>query len=96
MLKKLSAVLLITQLTTIPAASAQHLAVIPYGIAQYADWDMKEAQVLSQPLSSLSAQDQAGILHLLGGKPEELRAMRLKTASSHIFLRTARGFRIWL
>jgi hypothetical protein len=72
---KLSAVLSLVLFAAIPCASAQRV-----------DWDMKGAQELSQPLSSLSTQDQAGILHLLGGNPEDLRAMRVTTASSHIFL----------
>jgi hypothetical protein len=54
--------------------------------AQTIDWDMKGAQVLSQPISSLSAQDQQGILRQLKVEPSDLVAMRVETASGHIFL----------
>jgi hypothetical protein len=62
------------------------LAVIPYAKAQRIDWDTKDLQVVSQPIGSLSVQDQKGIASRLGVKPEDLLAMRVETASGHIFL----------
>jgi hypothetical protein len=64
------------------------IAVIPTATAQqHADWDMKDAQVASQPISSLPAPDQQGIVKQLGEeKPETLRVMQVQTASGHIFL----------
>lgn len=72
---KLSAVLLLILLAAVPCTSAQRV-----------DWDMKDAQVLSQPISSLPALDQQGIVRRLGVEPSELLAMRVETASGHIFL----------
>jgi hypothetical protein len=54
--------------------------------AQHVDWDMKGAQEVESPLLDLPARDQQGILHRLGGKPSELLAMRVNTATGHIFL----------
>lgn len=62
------------------------LAVVPCTSAQRVDWDMKDAQVLSQPLSSLPAPDQQGIVKRLGAKSEDLLAIPVETASGHIFL----------
>ncbi len=62
------------------------LAAIPHATAQRVDWDTKDWQVVSQPLGSLPAQDQKGIASRLGVKPEELLALRVETASGHIFL----------
>jgi hypothetical protein len=62
------------------------LAVIPYAKAQRIGWDTKDLQVVSQPIGSLSVQDQKGIASRLGVKPEDLLAMRVKAASGHIFL----------
>ncbi len=75
MLKKLSAVLFVLLLAIVPCASAQRV-----------DWETKDRQVVSQPLSSLTALDQQGISKRLNLKPEELLAMQVKTASGHFFL----------
>jgi len=73
--KKHSAVLFVLLLAAVPCASSQRV-----------DWDMKDAQVVSQPIGSLPAQDQQGISKRLNLKPVELLAMQVKTASGHIFL----------
>jgi len=72
---KLSAVLSLVLLAAIPCATAQRV-----------DWNMKGAQEVEQPLSNLPALDQQGIVHRLGVEPSELLAMRVETASGHIFL----------
>lgn len=55
-------------------------------IAQSIDWDIKDLQYVESDLRSLPAQDQQGIVHRLGEKPENLRAMTVKTASGRLFL----------
>jgi hypothetical protein len=72
---KLSAVLSLILIGASPCASAQRV-----------DWDMKGAQQVSLPLGSLPVQDQQGIAKRLKSKPSELLAMRVDTATGHIFL----------
>jgi hypothetical protein len=62
------------------------LAALPYATAQHVDWDTSGVQVVSLPIGSLPAQDQQGIASRLHVKSAELLAMRIKTATGHIFL----------
>jgi hypothetical protein len=55
-------------------------------IAQPPEWDIQGAREVNQDLRTLSPQDQQGIAQRLGEKPTDLRAMRIETPSSHLFL----------
>ena len=55
-------------------------------IAQPPEWDIRGARQVVQELRTLSRQDQQGIAQRLGEKPTDLRAMRIETPSSHLFL----------
>lgn len=56
------------------------------GFAQSIDWDVKGAQEVESDLRSLPMRDQQGIVRQLGEKPENLRAMKVRTGSGGIFL----------
>jgi hypothetical protein len=55
-------------------------------IAQGISWNTKGLQEVESNIRSLPAEDQKGIVHRLGEKPENLRAMTVKTASGRLFL----------
>ena len=59
--------------------------------AQHVDWDVKYAPYLETPLQSLPTRDQRGIVHRLGEKPVDLRAMSVQTASGNLFFVRAAG-----